>query len=302
MTETKNPTQPTLDFTTGAVTSRDGTLIGYRQVGHGPGLVVLHGSMQWAGSHMRLAAALADAFTVYLPDRRGRGTSGPAGDAYGMAREVEDVQALIEATGARHLFGVSSSGLIALQAALTVPGIDRVAVYEPALLLEGHDPSLVGWLPRFDREIAEGRTSAALITSMLGLQLGPAMFNRMPRWLLEGFTSMAMKGEDRKAEPDDVTMRQLAPTLHCEGSLIAEMAGTLATFTAMPVPVLVMGGSKGLAFLKPALDALEQTMPDVRRVEYAGLDHGAAADPSKANPKGQPERIAEDLRRFFAGQ
>src|SRR5215475_15433968 len=128
MTDTKNATQPA----TGFVTSQDGTRIGYRQVGRGPGLVVLHGSMQWAGSHMRLAAALADAFTVYLPDRRGRGASGPAGDAYGMAREVEDVQALIEATGAGNLFGVSSSGLVALQAALTVPGIRRVAVYEPA--------------------------------------------------------------------------------------------------------------------------------------------------------------------------
>jgi pimeloyl-ACP methyl ester carboxylesterase len=296
MTETKNPTQTA----TGFVTSQDGTRIGYRQLGRGPGIVVLHGSMQWAGSHMRLAAALADAFTVYLPDRRGRGASGAAGDAYGMAREVEDVQALIEATGAGNLFGVSSSGLIALQATLSVPGIDRVAVYEPALLLEGHDPSLVEWLPRFDREIAEGRISAALITSMLGLRLGPAMFNHMPRWLLEGFTSLAMKGEDRKAGSEDVTMRMLAPTLHCEGHLIAEMAGTLGTFTAMPVPALLLGGSKGLAFLKPALDKLEQTLPNVRRVEYAGLDHGAAADPSKANPKGQPQRIAEDLRGFFA--
>jgi pimeloyl-ACP methyl ester carboxylesterase len=295
MTDTKNAA-------TMNVTSQDGTRISYRQLGQGPGIVVLHGSMQSSGSHSQLAAALADAFTVYLPDRRGRGGSGPAGDAYAMAREVEDVQALIEATGAENVFGVSSSGLIALRAAQTVPGIRRVAVYEPALLLEGHDPSLVGWLPRFDREIAEGRTSAALITSMLGLQLGPAMLNRMPRWLLEGFTNMAMRGEDRKAGPDDVTMRQLAPTLHCEGHLIAEMAGTLETFKAMPVPVLLLGGEKGLAFLKPALDALERTLPDVRRVEYAGLDHGAAADPSKANPKGQPERIAADLRRFFAGQ
>jgi len=66
--------------------------------------------------------------------------------------------------------------------------------------------------------------------------------------------------------------------------------------------LLLLGGGKGLAFLKPAMDGLERTLPNVRRVEYAGLDHGAAADPSKANPKGQPERIAEDLHRFFASQ
>lgn len=32
-------------FTTHAVSARDGTTIGYRQLGQGPGIVVLHGSM-----------------------------------------------------------------------------------------------------------------------------------------------------------------------------------------------------------------------------------------------------------------
>src|SRR5215831_2456849 len=203
-------------FTTGEVISRDGTRIGYRQVGHGPGLVLLHGSMQSAASHMTLATALADAFTVCLPDRRGRGRSGPAGDDYGMTKEVDDVGALLDKTGARNLFGVSSSGLIALQSALSLPAIDRVAVYEPALLLPGHNPGLTSWLPRFDREISEGDIGAALITSMIGLQLGPAILNRMPRRLLRGFTNMALKSEDKKASADDVTMRELAPTLHFE--------------------------------------------------------------------------------------
>src|SRR5260370_21923449 len=58
-------------YTTGSVTSHDGTTISYRQLGHGPGVVMLHGSMESAQSHMQLATALADAFTVYLPDRRG---------------------------------------------------------------------------------------------------------------------------------------------------------------------------------------------------------------------------------------
>lgn len=66
-------------YATGTVTSKDGTTIGYRQLGQGPGVVMLHGAMESAQSHMQLATALADAFTVYLPDRRGRGLSGPFG-------------------------------------------------------------------------------------------------------------------------------------------------------------------------------------------------------------------------------
>src|SRR4029453_1234848 len=76
-------------YTTGFVTSKDGTTIGYRQFGHGPGVVLLHGTMSSAHNHMQLAEALADAFTVYVPDRRGRGLSGPFSKDYSIQTEVE---------------------------------------------------------------------------------------------------------------------------------------------------------------------------------------------------------------------
>jgi hypothetical protein len=94
-------------------------------------------------------------------------------------------------------------------------------------------------------------------------------------------------------------MRKLAPTLHYEGMLLAEMAGTLDTFAEVKADVLLLGGSKGLHFLKPALDNLAATLPNSRRVEFAGLDHGSSADVSKANPKGKPEVVAAELRSFF---
>ena len=58
-------------MTSGRVTSRDGTPIGYLKTGRGPAVVILHGSMESARSHTLLAQALAGDFTVYLPDRRG---------------------------------------------------------------------------------------------------------------------------------------------------------------------------------------------------------------------------------------
>lgn len=288
------------DFTTGSVVSHDGTRIGYRQLGQGPAVVLLHGSMESAASHMWLAAALGDVFTVYLPDRRGRGLSGPYGADYSIEREVEDLDALLSHTGARRVFGVSASGLVALQAALTLPGVERVAVYEPALLLDGYDPGLTSWLTRFDAEIAEGKTAAAMVTSLIGLRLGPAFLARIPRWVLETATNAALKSEDKKAAPGDITMRKLAPTLHYEGQLIAEMAGTLDRFRDVPAEVLLLGGSKGLDFLKPALAALEHVLPHATRVEFAGLDHGGSADASKANEGGKPEVVAPELRRFFS--
>src|SRR5947209_5157596 len=122
-------------YTTGSVPSQDGTTISYRQLGQGPGVVLVHGAMESAQSHMQLAEALAATFTVYVPDRRGRGLSGPYGEDYSILKEVEDIDALLTKTGTHHVFGVSSGGLIGLQAALILPAIHKAAIYEPALLI-----------------------------------------------------------------------------------------------------------------------------------------------------------------------
>ena len=45
----------TAAYSTGSVTSADGTRIGYRQVGRGPGLVLVHGGGQAAQNLMQLA-------------------------------------------------------------------------------------------------------------------------------------------------------------------------------------------------------------------------------------------------------
>ena len=110
----------TSQYTTGSVTSADGTTIGHRQNGSGPGAILLGGGYLAAQHYMQLAGALSGAFTVYVPDRRGRGLSGPHGDRYCMARECEDVDALLTKTSAHFVSGHSSGGLIALQAALTL--------------------------------------------------------------------------------------------------------------------------------------------------------------------------------------
>lgn len=282
-------------YTTGSVTSKDGTSIGYRQLGHGPGVVLLHGAASSGYNHMQLAQALADAFTLYLPDRRGRGLSGPYSEDYSIQKDVEDLDALLTKTGAHHVFGVSSGGIICLQAALTLPTIHKAAIYEPPLFInDSTTPAAV--LTRFDQEMAQGKVAAALITGMKGGQMGPPIFNAMPRWLLELLTTMAIKSEDKKAKGDYVSMRALAPTLHYDFQLIVEMSGKLENFRAIGAEVLLLGGSKSPAYLKVALDALEKVLPHVKRVEFPGLDHAASWNNDRG---GRPEPVAQELRRFF---
>ena len=279
----------------GAVASKDGTVIGFHQLGHGPGLVILHGAVESALSHLQLAEALADAFTVYLPDRRGRGMSGPYGSDYTVRKDVEDVDALLQRTDAHYVFGVSSGALIWLEAARTLPAIHKAAIFEPPLNVNGSVST--AFLPRYDAEIAAGDTAAALVTGMKAAQMGPPMFNVMPRWLLEQLTRMMMSSEDKRALADDVTMRKLAPTLHYDFQLVIEMGQALESFREIQTDVLLLGGTRSPAYLTVALDALERVVPHVQRIELAGLGHGASGN---TNRGGKPGVVAQQLRRFFA--
>jgi pimeloyl-ACP methyl ester carboxylesterase len=289
----------TAEMTTGSVVSKDGTRIGYLRVGRGPAVVLLHGSNESARSHTQLALALADTFTVYLPDRRGRGMSGPHRPDHGIRTEVEDLQAVLTGSGAQRVFGVSISGLIALQAARTQPAIRQVAAYEPALLMDA--TRYTGWVTRFDREMAQGKVAAALITSMYGLDLAPPAFKLMGRRLAEALTNKSLNSEDKKAADDTVTERKLAPTLRYEGLLLAETAGTIGSFAEVAAEVLLLGGDmKRPAFIRPAFDAFARTLPHNRRVRFPGLDHGGSADVGPANRGGKPEMVAPEIRSFFA--
>jgi len=287
-------------LTTGSVTSADGTQIGYLRLGHGPAVVLLHGSNESARSHLQLGQALAGEFTVYLPDRRGRGLSGPHRPGHGMRTEVEDLRAVLAESGAQRVFGVSAGGLIALETARSGATIRQLALYEPALLRAEDAARYTGWVSRFDREIAAGNVPAALITSMYGLDLAPAAVRLLPRRGLEFLTSLALRGEDKKAASDAITMRKLAPTLRYEGVLLREMAGTGSTFAVVTADVLLMAGSKGLRFLRPGLDELAGVLPSSQRVTFPGLDHGGSSDPGPANRHGHPEVVAPEIRAFFS--
>jgi pimeloyl-ACP methyl ester carboxylesterase len=288
----------TAEMTTGSVLSKDGTRIGYLQVGQGPAAVLVHGSNESARSHTQLALALADAFTVYLPDRRGRGLSGPHRPDHGIRTEVEDLQAVLAGSGAQKVFGVSIGALIALETARTQPAIRQIAAYEPALLLDRS--RYTGWVRRFDQEMARGKVAAALITSLYGLDLAPPAFKLMGRRLAEALTNRAMSSEDKKATGDTVTERQLAPTLRYEGLLLAETAGTIGAFAEVAAEVLLLGGDmKRPAFIRPAVDALARTLPHNRRVRFPGLEHGGSTDVGPTNRGGKPEVVAPAIRSFF---
>ncbi len=179
-------------YTVHKVTSKDGTIISYRQLGSGPGLILVHGGMMASQNFMKLGQALADTFTVYTPDRRGRGLSGPAGD-YSLAKEVEDMLAVIKATGATNIFGLSAGAIITLNTALEEPTIRKVALYEPPL---GHSPTT--WMPQYDKEVAAERFGAAMLTIAENTG-GPTLMTKL-RFLLAPLLNVAIKADAKSVK------------------------------------------------------------------------------------------------------
>ncbi|HEX3254574.1 MAG TPA: alpha/beta hydrolase, partial [Gaiellaceae bacterium] len=122
--------------------SADGTPIAYERIGDGPPLVVVGGAWNTRQSATELAERLADSFTVYTYDRRGRGDSGDT-EPYAVEREVEDLEAVIGAAGgSAALFGHSSGGALALETTARSVTVSRLAMYEPPYIVDDSRPPL----------------------------------------------------------------------------------------------------------------------------------------------------------------
>lgn len=273
----------------GEAVSADGTVIGYRRIGTGPALLVLHGSMQSALSQRDLARALADRFTVVLPDRRGRGASGPFGPDWSLAREVQDVAAVLAATGARSAVGISTGSIILLNAALTVP-LEKLVLFEPPLLIDGS--ASLDWVAEAEAALARDDVPAALVAGMRGAQMGPALIRKLPAKLLARGAAAMMD----KTDGDVLSMRELAPTLPYDGRVVEQTADDVERYRAVTVPTLLIGTGKSPKYFHTALSSVERVLPDARRVELGGVDHGVTGN---ADQRGKPELVAEEIRKFL---
>src|ERR1700743_1291215 len=139
--------------------TEDGTVTGYRPIGSGEGLILVGGAALTARDYLPLAQILALSYTVHVPDRRGRGTSGPQGPGYSIETECRDLLALPRHTGATLVSGHGYGGLVALETARRQKVFRKITVYEPGLSIGGSVP--LGWLAEYRERLAAGDTRGA---------------------------------------------------------------------------------------------------------------------------------------------
>ncbi len=267
------------------VISKDGTRIAYDQYGTGMPLILVTGALgvRTQSPDGQLAGILDQDFTVIDYDRRGRGDSTDT-QPYAVEREIEDIEALIDAVGGEaFLYGLSSGAILALDAAVKLSNkVKKLAMYEPPFIIDDSRPPLpVDYVQQLNKATAEGRRSDAVEIFMTQALLIPAEFVQMMK-----NAPMAQTFSEGVKPPEWSDMEKVAHTLAYDGIIVRDyLAGKplpKGQWNAYKSPAVVIVGEKSEPFFHDAAKALASDMPNVKVRVLEGQDH--AVSPAALSP------------------
>ncbi|WP_128437441.1 alpha/beta fold hydrolase [Streptomyces cyaneus] len=236
--------------------SADGTSIAYEISGEGPPVILISGAMSTGGTVAPLAVPLSEHFRVVVYDRRGRGESGDTAP-YAVEREVEDLAALIEAVGGEAaLYGTSSGGALALEAAASGLPVRQVAVYEvPFAVYEGGAKERAQYTERLTEALAEGRRGDAV-----------ELFLR-----LAGMAEQMIQGA--RQSPMWRGMETIASSLAYDNAVMGDGLVPRDRLASITVPVLAVAGSASPAWMQEAARAVAEIVPGGSHRSLPGQTH-----------------------------
>lgn len=249
--------------TLGTVTSQDGTRIAFERLGDGPPLIVVDGAFctREMGPSKKLAPLLADRFTVYAYDRRGRGDSGDT-LPFEVTREVEDLAALIEqAGGTASVLGTSSGASLALEAARQGLPIDRLVLFEAPMVVDDSRPPVgEDYEARLEALIDSGQRGKAIKLFMReGIRVPApfvALMPLMPAWS---------------------RLKAVAHTVVYDTRIVGDQLHGRPLrrdhWRSVEAPVLVLAGGKSPVWMQNAMRALADALPHAEHRTLAGQTH-----------------------------
>jgi pimeloyl-ACP methyl ester carboxylesterase len=255
-------------FTMKTAISKDGTSIAYDQLGEGPPLILVGGALNTRsfGPNGSVAPLLAERFTVINYDRRGRGASGDT-RPWTLEREVEDLDALIEAAGgSAYLFGISSGAALALEAASHGLAIEKLALYEAPFIVDDSRPPLADdYLVRIQELAASDRPADAIRLFMkegVGLPaVVVALMRFMPAWS---------------------KLKAVAHTLPYDAAIVYDYQKGRPLppqqWSSATMPTLVSAGGKSPDGMRNAMRELAEKLPNATYHTLEGQTHIVKAE------------------------
>ncbi|MGZ4246327.1 MAG: alpha/beta fold hydrolase [Solirubrobacteraceae bacterium] len=253
------------------VTSADGVTIAFERSGTGPALVIVNGGLSAKESGAPLAPLLEDAFTLYRYDRRGRGDSSD-GDAYAPELEVQDLAAVIRATGETpFVYGHSSGAALSLEAAATGVAMRGLVIHEPPYV--PGPPSAPETADALADLVARGDRDEAVARFLRMTGLPDATLAQM------------------RASPAWPPLLALAHTIPYDVRLVNEGRVPTERLRQIPCPVLATAGSLSAPWAREAVRAVAAAVPDGEYRTLEGQAHRVA-----------PDVLASLLRERFAAR
>ncbi len=241
-------------------TSTDGTAIAYERIGSGPVLVLAVGAFCTRQAFGDLVSLLAKDFSVVTYDRRGRGDSTDTAP-YAVAREVEDLAAVIAAVGgSAGVLGHSSGAILALEAAVVGVPIERLAVYEPPYVVGDDRVRPTGLAAEVDAALAANRPGEVVAAFMAQtVQPPPAAIAGM------------------RQSPAWPALEALAPTIPydltiCGDQRVPERLGTIA------VPTIAVCGLDSPLWARNSTAAVAAQIPGALLEQVPGSHQVSEVD------------------------
>lgn len=249
----------------GSARSVNGAVIGFERSGSGSPMVLVHGGTADRGRWAPVVDALAERFTVYAMDRRGRGLSVQESEPYDIEREGEDIAAVVEAAGSGVYVVAHSFGAIcALEAALVTAAIGRMFLYEPPIPTPGQSVFPPGAQDRL-------RKAAASADAEMILEVFFREIIELPGSAIEAM----------KETPMWQARLQAAHTLVRENDAI-EIYRASTRLAAIAVPVRLLVGTESPQYFRPAAEAVASQLQDADIVPLTGQAHlGIDQDPTQ---------------------
>ena len=242
------------------ITSADGTTIAFEQTGSGPPLVLVYGNGDvhefWELAGVR--PTLAEHFTVYVIERRGRGESGDA-PTYTLEREAEDVAAVVDGLDEpATLLGHSGGALYSLEAAQRTDNLRNLILYEPPIGVRDHDLGVEEGIAAMRALLEEGKKEQALVLFLQEVAgLNPDEIDEL----------RASPGWQDTVDATDVLPREL--------QAIASYEFDPDRFAEMTTPTLLLSGSESPPLYQDATERVNDALPKAQIATFEGHEHMA---------------------------
>ncbi len=253
--------------------SRDGIQIAYSRSGTGPPLVLLHGTAEDQTRWIPILRLLAQHFTVYAIDRRGRNESGDR-ERYSLQEEADDVLGILDALNEpTHILSHSYGALCLMEAAVCADRLGKLIFYEPPVPQDGnfYPP---GSIEGLEALLQQGDRTGVITTFLRDfLHLSPMeleLVSYLPVWPARVAAAHTIPRELRQIQ---------AYRLQAE------------RFSAVKAPSLLVLGGDSPPKMSASIEALQGALPNSQVVVIPGQQHNAISM--------APHVFARDVLRFL---